>query len=132
MKRKLLNIAHNRFDNFISTKYKGLLADKIDKSSITVLALQKKKFLVNTSRDSKVTYRVYMEIGTCSCEIGINGSPYSSRSVLLFHIAHGYCHESHEFFLNKKGLVDHTCQTVITPLRLSGHWQVNGCQHILC
>ena len=41
-KRKLLSIAHNRFD-FISTKYKGLLADKIDKSSITVLDLKKKK-----------------------------------------------------------------------------------------
>ena len=52
MKRKLLSIAHNRFDNFISTKYKGLLADKIDKSSITVLDFTKKMFLVNTSRDS--------------------------------------------------------------------------------
>ncbi len=32
MKRKLLSISHNRSDNFIFAKYKGLLAYKIDKS----------------------------------------------------------------------------------------------------
>ena len=85
MKRRLLSIAHNRFDNFISTKYKVLLADKIDKSSITVLDFTKKMFLVNTSRDSKVTYRVDMEIGTCSCEIGKNGSPRSHQAAIVLH-----------------------------------------------
>ncbi len=82
MKRKLLSIAHNRFNNFISTKYKGLLADKIDKSSITVLNYTNKMFLVNSSRDSKVTYRVDMEIGTCSCDIDKNGTPCSHQAAV--------------------------------------------------
>ena len=30
IKRRLLSMAHNRFDSYISSKYKGLLEDKID------------------------------------------------------------------------------------------------------
>ncbi len=76
MKRKLLSISHNRFDNFISAKYNTLLAYKIDKSSITLLDVIK-MFFVTSSKDSKVSYRVDMEIGTCSCDIGKNGGPCS-------------------------------------------------------
>lgn len=85
MKRKLLSVAHNRYDNFISHKYKGLLAEKIDKSSIKVLDSFKKMFLVNSSKDSKISYRVDMEIGTCSCETGQNGSPCSHQAAIVLH-----------------------------------------------
>lgn len=47
MKRKLLNIAHNRSDNFISRKYKGLLAENVDKSSISVASGTKKVYSHN-------------------------------------------------------------------------------------
>ncbi len=85
MKRKLLSISHNRFDNFISAKYKGLLAYKIDKSSITLLDASKKMFLVTSSKDSKVSYRVDMEIGTCSCDIGKNGALCSHQAAVVLH-----------------------------------------------
>ena len=50
IKRRLLIIAHNRFDSYISSKYKGLLAEKIDKSSIIVLNFSKKMFTVKSSK----------------------------------------------------------------------------------
>ena len=92
MQTKLLSIAHNRLHHFISTKYKGLSADKIDKSSITVLNITNKLFLVNSSRDSKVPYRVDMEIGTCSCDIGKNGTPCCHQAeVVSTSLQHTLC-----------------------------------------
>ena len=84
MTRKLLSIAHNRFDHFISTRFKGLLAEKINKSSITVLNPLKKLYKVHSSKDPTI-YAVDMDIGTCSCEKGRNGSPCSHQAAIVFH-----------------------------------------------
>lgn len=83
--RKLLSIAHNRFNHFISTKYKGLLADKINKASIVVLNSQKKMYQVHSSKEGSTVYTVDMDIGTCSCKIGTNGSPCSHQAAIVFH-----------------------------------------------
>ena len=85
MKRKLLNIAHNRFDYYISRKFKGLLAEMVDKSSISIVSAEKKIYHVKSTRDSTIKYIVDMEIGTCSCEKGKNGSPCSHQAAIVYH-----------------------------------------------
>ena len=84
IKRKLLNIAHNRFDNFISRKFKGLLADRIEKSDISVASVSKNIFHVN-SQSEPTKHIVDMEIGTCSCEKGKNGAPCSHQAAVVYH-----------------------------------------------
>ena len=54
MKRKLLNIAHNRFDYYISRKFKGLLAEMVDKSSISIVSAEKFFYHVKSTRDSTI------------------------------------------------------------------------------
>ena len=85
MKRKLLNIAHNRFDYYISRKFKGLLAEMVDKSSISIVSAEKKIYHVKSTRDSTIKYIIDMEIGTCSCEKGKNGSPCSHQAAIVYH-----------------------------------------------
>ncbi len=59
---------------------------------MTVLDVNKKMFLITSSKDSKVSYRVEIEIGTCSCDIGKNGAPCSHQAalVLRYNIASVY------------------------------------------
>ena len=84
IKRKLLNIAHNRFDNFISRKFKGLLADRIEKSDISVASISINVFHVN-SQSEPTKHIVDMEIGTCSCEKGKNGALCLQQAAVVYH-----------------------------------------------
>ena len=42
-------------------------------------------FTVNSSRDSKTTYTVDMEIGTCSCGTSKNGLPCSHQAAIILY-----------------------------------------------
>ena len=85
MKRKLLSIAHSRFDHFIASKFKGMLGEKIEKTSVIALNSSKTIFRVNSSRETGTTYIVDMDIGVCSCEKGKNGSPCLHQAAIFVH-----------------------------------------------
>jgi len=66
--RRLLSVAHNRLDCFISVKYYGLNASKIPKGHISQSS--ENIFIVKSSRNPDDSYHVDIEFGICSCKRG--------------------------------------------------------------
>ena len=81
-KRRLLSIAHNRFDHYIAVKYKAAIipANKISKPSDSQRLLT-----VSSKTDSGVYYRVDMDLCTCSCPQGMDGSPCIHQAAVVKH-----------------------------------------------
>ncbi len=86
--RKLLSVAHNRVDHYVSVKYRGLNASRIPKEHIEQLPNKEDQFFVKSSRDPDNTYLVDMSLGTCSCQQGRDGSPCSHQAAVVFHFRH--------------------------------------------
>ena len=78
-RRRILCIAHNRIDQYIQVKFRGLHAGRIFKEDIRSVLEDKDQFLVKSGQDSLTEYRVDMNIGTCSCVAGKDGSPCSHQ-----------------------------------------------------
>ena len=76
---RILCIAHNRIDRYIQVKFRGLHVGRIFKEDIRPVLEDKDRFLVKSRRDSLTEYRVDMNIGTCSCVAGKDGSPCSHQ-----------------------------------------------------
>ena len=81
--RKLLSVAHNRVDHYVSLKFLGKNAMKITKDAIT--PLQNDLFLVHSKREVDTEYLVDMSLGTCSCPAGRDGSPCSHQHAGILH-----------------------------------------------
>ena len=86
--RKLLSVAHNHVDHYVSVKYRGLNASKIPKEHIQQLPNDADQFLVKSKSDLDTTYLVDMALGTCSCTHGKDGSPCSHQGAIVLHFHH--------------------------------------------
>ena len=84
-KRRLLSVAHNRFDHFIAKKYKGFNAHAIPVDKIHKRDDSPFQFIVGSKSDPSVTYDVDMELGACSCPQGRDGSPCVHQAAVTLH-----------------------------------------------
>ena len=73
-KRRLLAIAHNRMDRYISLRYKGLGAIQVDPSDITQSS-STNIYLVKSKRYEGYEYEVDTNKWTCTCSVGRTGYP---------------------------------------------------------
>ena len=84
-KKRLLSIAHNRFDHCIAVKYKGLNAAIIPANKISKPNDSQRLFTVSSKIDSGIYYRVDMDLCTCSCPQGMDGSPCIHQAAVAKH-----------------------------------------------
>ncbi len=83
--RKLLSVAHNRMDRYISLKYQGIKCINIAYENIVQLDSDEATYLVDSQTDRGVKYLVNMELGVCSCNAGRDGSPCSHQAAVVKH-----------------------------------------------
>ena len=88
--RKLLSIANNRIDHYVSVKFQGKNATKISKEHITEVPDDPDQFLVQSTRDPDQQYLVDTAIGVCSCEEGKDGSPCSHQHAVYLTFGRGF------------------------------------------
>ena len=72
--RRLLAVAHNRMDRYISLRYKGLGASKVDAQDITKSKESDHIYHVQ-SKTRDIKYAVDCQQWTCTCSIGRTGQP---------------------------------------------------------
>ena len=82
-KRRLLSIAHNCFDHYIAVKYRGLNASVITANMINKLSESQRLFAVGSKSDPDIQYRVDMDLCTCSCPKGMDGSPCVHQAAVV-------------------------------------------------
>ena len=80
---KLLSVAHSRLDRFISMRYQGLNAKAYEKGMITQVS--NTIYTVQSNTECGVTYNIDMDIGTCTCPAGRDGSPCSHQAAVALH-----------------------------------------------
>ena len=83
--RKILSVAHNRFDHHISLKFQGIKCSGISESQIEKLDEGNGTYLVNSQTERGVQYLVDMKLGVCSCNGGQDGSPCSHQAAIVKH-----------------------------------------------
>ena len=83
--RKLLSVAHNRVDRYISIKYQGMKCSGIAVDQISILDKDEQTCLVESQTERGVKYFVDMSIGICSCMGGQDGSPCSHQAAIVKH-----------------------------------------------
>ena len=81
--RKLLSVAHNRVDRYVSLKYQGLKCSGIGSEQIAVLDKHEQTYLVDSQTERNVKYLVDMSVGICSCMGGQDGSPCSHQAAVV-------------------------------------------------
>ena len=79
--RKLLSIAHCRFDHYVSLRFRGINASKIKQENIYTTD-NSEQFKVVSSRDTDEVYTVDMSVGFCTCVLGSDGSPCSHQAAV--------------------------------------------------
>jgi len=79
--RKLLSIAHCRFDHYVSMKFRGINASKIKLENIYTTD-NDDQFKVVSSRETGDVYMVDMSVGFCTCVLGSAGSPCSHQAAV--------------------------------------------------
>ena len=72
--RRLLAIAYNRVDRYVSLRYKGLGANKVDHNDIKKPTECSCKYTVR-SQTRNIEYEVDTERWTCTCSVGRTGQP---------------------------------------------------------
>ncbi len=88
--RKILSIANNRVDHYISVKLQGKNAAKISREHIKEVSTNPDQFLVRSSRDPDQQYLVDTAIGACGCEAGKDGSPCSHQHAVYINFGKGF------------------------------------------
>ena len=83
--RKLLSVAHNRVDHYISIKYQGMKCSGIGFEQISILDKDEQTYLVESQTERGVKYFVDMSVGICSCIGGQDGSPCSHQAAIVKH-----------------------------------------------
>ena len=84
-KRRLLSIAHNRFDHYIAVKYRGMNASVIIANMINKLSKSQRLFVVVSKFNPDIQYEVDMDLCTCSCPQGMDGSPCAHQAAVVKH-----------------------------------------------
>ena len=83
-KRKLLNIANNRFDSYIALRFRGFDAKKVRKEDITK-EMQVGWYTVQSQSEMNQWYQVIMQIFVCTCTKGQDGSRCIHQAAVLVH-----------------------------------------------
>ena len=83
--RKLLSVAHNRIDCFVSLKYQGINCACIGIDKIQIYDKTEQTYLVESQSERGVRYLVDMSVGVCSCTGGQDGSPCSHQAAIVRH-----------------------------------------------
>ena len=83
--RKILSVAHNRYEHHISLKFQGIKCSGISKSQIQPLHEANGAYLVSSQTEQGVKYLVDMKLGACSCTAGQDGSPCSHQAAIVRH-----------------------------------------------
>ena len=83
--RKLLSVAHNRMDRYVSLKFQGVKSAGISAEQIVKLDIDACTYLVNSQTEREVKYLVDMSLGVCSCTAGQDGSPCSHQAAVVKH-----------------------------------------------
>lgn len=86
--RRLLSFAHRHSGTyrvakrFLCPGWENVNMEKIEKSNV------ENEYFVVSTRDNNLTYTVNIEIGICSCPVGINGAPCKHQGAVSakFHI----------------------------------------------
>ena len=73
--RRLLAVAHNRMDRYISLRYKGLGAVKVNEESICKSSTADHVYLVKSTVFVDKEYEVDTQKWTCTCTVGRTGYP---------------------------------------------------------
>ena len=81
--RKILSVAHNRFDRHISLKFQGLKCLGISLAQVQKLDESNLTYLVSSQSERGVSYLVDMKLGVCSCIAGQDGSPCSHQAAII-------------------------------------------------
>ena len=91
--RKILSVAHNRYEHHISLRFQGIKCSGIAKGHIQQLDEANSTYLVNSQTERGVKYLVDMKLGVCSCTAGQDGSPCSHQAAIVnhFHVASVNC-----------------------------------------
>ncbi len=84
--RRLIHLANNRIDRFISIRFCGMKSSSIPAEAIT---MGKDLFYVESQQSRGQVYEVDMQLGACSCPRGSDGSPCSHQAAVSkhFHVA---------------------------------------------
>ena len=83
--RKILSVAHNRYEHYISLKFQGI---KCSVSQVQQLDEANNTYLVSSQTKRGMKYLVDMKLGVCSCNAGQDGSPSSHEAVIVRHFHH--------------------------------------------
>ena len=83
--RKLLSVAHNRINRYVSLKYQGINCARIGFDKIQVHDEAEQTYLVESQTERGVKYLVDMSVGVCSCTAGQDGSPCSHQAAVVRH-----------------------------------------------
>lgn len=91
--RKILSVAHNRFDRHISLKFQGFKCSSISLAQVQRLDETNLTYLVDNQTERGVRYLVDMKLGVHSCIAGQDGSICSHQAavVKLFQIPSVNC-----------------------------------------
>ena len=84
--RRLIHLANNRIDRFISLRFCGLKSSTVPVE--TIRQGENNLFFVNSRQERGVVYTVDMQLGTCTCPRGVDGAPCSHQAAVskYFHI----------------------------------------------
>lgn len=80
-----MSVAHNRFDHYIASKYKGLKATMIPANKIIMQGDSEVLLIVTSKTDPDIQYNVDMDLCTCSCPQGMDGSPCVHQAAIVKH-----------------------------------------------
>eukprot|EP00118_Oscarella_pearsei_P019528 m.208172 g.208172 ORF g.208172 m.208172 type:complete len:540 (+) comp39701_c1_seq9:1438-3057(+) len=84
---KILSVAHSRIDRYVALRFQGLNSLAFPKETIS--QLDNGHFTVPSRTERGVVYCVDIEIGSCTCRAGIDGSPCSHQAAVAIHFG---CH----------------------------------------
>lgn len=88
--RKLLSIANNRIDHYVSVKFQGKNATKISKEHTKEICEHPGQFIIQSTRYPDQQYLVDTTIGACGCEVGKDGSPCSHQHAVYMNFGRGF------------------------------------------
>ena len=83
--KKILSVAHNRFEHHISLKFQGIKCSGISENHIEKLDEVNGTYLVSSQTECGVKYLVDIKLGVCSCNAGQDGFPCSHQAAIVKH-----------------------------------------------
>jgi len=81
--RRLLSMAHNRFDRHVAKRFQGLDATSVSRESISCIGPAQYEVLSRSQEG--VAYIADTAIGVCSCPAGNNGRPCVHQAAISFY-----------------------------------------------